>query len=81
LNANIPDNKLVNGRKNTAGNNLKVTPSDPQAEPKNIIKLQQEISSQWSSILRTTQKFKTAYNGWYLPIKYKAINANIIQSV
>lgn len=50
LNANIPDNKLVKVRKSKAGNNLKVTPSDPQAEPDNIIKLQQEISNQWSSI-------------------------------
>ena len=50
LNANIPDNKLVKVRKSTSGNNLKVTPSDPQVEPENIIKLQQEISSKWSNI-------------------------------
>lgn len=50
LNANIPENDLVQVRKSKAGNNLKVSPSDPQAEPDNIIKLQQEISKEWSSI-------------------------------
>ena len=50
LNANIPGNKLVKVRKSKAGNNLKVTPSDPQVEPENIIKLQQEISRGWSNI-------------------------------
>ncbi|CAN0602146.1 unnamed protein product, partial [Ectocarpus sp. 12 AP-2014] len=50
LNSNIPGNKLVKVRKSKAGNNLKVTPSDPQIEPENIIKLQQEISRKWSNI-------------------------------
>lgn len=50
LNSNIPDNKLVQVRKSKVGNNLKITPSNPQDEPDNIIKLQQEISGQWSSI-------------------------------
>jgi TnpA family transposase len=50
LNTNIPSNKLVKIKKSKAGNNIKVTPSEPQIEPTNIIKLQQEISSKWSSI-------------------------------
>ena len=50
LNSNIPDNKLVQIRKSKVGKNLKITPSNPQDEPDNIIKLQKEISDQWSSI-------------------------------
>ena len=50
LNSNIPDNKLVQIRTNKVGNNIKITPSNPQDEPDNIIKLQKEISDQWSSI-------------------------------
>jgi TnpA family transposase len=50
LNSNISDNKLVQVRKSKVGNNLKITPSNPQDEPNNIIKLQKEISDQWSSI-------------------------------
>ena len=50
LNANIPNNKLVQIKKSKVGNNIKITPSDPQDEPDNIIKLQQEINNKWSSI-------------------------------
>ena len=50
LNTNIPNNKLVTIKKSKAGNNIKITPSDPQIEPDNIIKLQQEINNKWSSI-------------------------------
>ena len=50
LNANIPNNKLVQIKKSKVGNNIKVTPSDPQGEPDNIVKLQQEINNKYSSI-------------------------------
>jgi TnpA family transposase len=50
LNANIPNNKLVQIKKSKVGNNIKVTPSDPQSEPDNIVKLQQEINNKYSSI-------------------------------
>ena len=50
LNTNIRDNELVKIKKSKTGNNIRITPSDPQVEPDNIIKLQQEISSKWSSI-------------------------------
>lgn len=50
LNTNIPNNKLVQIKKSKVGNNIKITPSDPQDEPDNIIKLQQEINNKWSSI-------------------------------
>ena len=50
LNTNIPHNKLVIIKNSKVGNNIKVTPSDPQVEPDNIIKLQQEITNKWSSI-------------------------------
>ena len=45
LNANIPNNKLVQIKKSKVGNNIKITLSDPQDEPDNIIKLQQEINN------------------------------------
>jgi TnpA family transposase len=50
LNANIPNNKLVQIKKSKVGNNIKLTPSDPQDEPDNIVKLQQEINNKYSSI-------------------------------
>jgi TnpA family transposase len=50
LNANIPNNQLVQIKKSKVGNNIKLTPSDPQDEPDNIIKLQQEINNKCSSI-------------------------------
>jgi len=50
LNANIPNNQLVKIQQSKVGNNIKLTPSDPQDEPDNIIKLQQEINNKWSSI-------------------------------
>ena len=50
LNTNIPNNKLVQIKKSKVGNNIKVTPSDPQDEPDNIVKLQQEINNKYSSI-------------------------------
>jgi hypothetical protein len=50
LNANIPNNKLVQIKKSKVGNNIKVAPSDPQGEPDNIVKLQQEINNKYSSI-------------------------------
>ena len=50
LNSNIVDNELVIIKKSKTGYNIKVTPSGPQKEPDNIIKLQQEISNKWSSI-------------------------------
>jgi TnpA family transposase len=50
LNTNIPDNHLVQIKKSKTGRNIKLTPSNPQEEPENIIKLQQEINNKWSSI-------------------------------
>ena len=50
LNANIPNNRLVSIRASKSGNNIKLTPSNPQTEPDNIVKLQQEINHQWSGI-------------------------------
>jgi TnpA family transposase len=50
LNANIPNNKLVQIKKSKVGNNIKLTPSDPQDEPDNIVKIQQEINNKYSSI-------------------------------
>ena len=50
LNTNIPNNKLVEIKKSKVGNNIKVTPADPQGEPDNIVKLQQEINNKYSSI-------------------------------
>jgi TnpA family transposase len=50
LNATIPNNHLVEIKKHKTGKNIKLTPSDPQVEPENIVKLQQEINKQWSSI-------------------------------
>jgi len=50
LNTNIPNNKMVQIKKSKVANNIKITPSDPQDEPDNIIKLQQEINNKWSSI-------------------------------
>jgi len=50
LNTNIPNNQLVKIKKSEAGNNIKLIPSDPQDEPDNITKLQQEINNKWSSI-------------------------------
>lgn len=50
LNANIPNNQFVKIQQSKVGNNIKLTPSDSQDEPDNIIKLQQEINNKWSSI-------------------------------
>jgi TnpA family transposase/DNA-binding Xre family transcriptional regulator len=50
LNANICNNKLVQIKKSKVGKNIKLTPSNPQDEPDNIIKLQQEINNKFSSI-------------------------------
>ena len=50
LNTNIPDNRLVQIKKSKVGNNIKVTPSEPQSEPDNIVKLQQEINNKYLSI-------------------------------
>lgn len=50
LNANIPNNQLVKIQPSKVGNNIKLTPSAPQDEPDNIIKLQQEINNKWLSI-------------------------------
>ncbi len=50
LNANIPNNPLVQINKSKVSNNIKLTPSDPQDEPDNIVKLQQEINNKYSSI-------------------------------
>jgi len=50
LNANIPKNPLVQIKKSKTSSNIKLTPSNPQQEPENIIKLQQEINNKWSSI-------------------------------
>lgn len=50
LNTNIPNNQLVQIKKSKVGNNIKLTPSDPQGEPDNIVKLQQEINNKYSSI-------------------------------
>ena len=50
LNTNIPNNPLVQIKKSKVGKNIRLTPSNPQDEPDNIIKLQQEINNKWSSI-------------------------------
>ena len=50
LNTNIPNNKFVEVKKSKSGNNIKLTPLNPQVEPENITKLQQEINNKWSSI-------------------------------
>jgi TnpA family transposase len=50
LNSNIPHNHLVQIKKSKVSNNIKLTPSNPQEEPENIIRLQQEINNKWSSI-------------------------------
>ena len=50
LNTNILNNQLVQIKKSKVGNNIKLTPSDPQDEPDNIVKLQQEINNIYSSI-------------------------------
>jgi len=50
LNAKIANNQFVEIRKSKAGGNIKLTPLNPQEEPENIIRLQQEINNKWSSI-------------------------------
>ncbi len=50
LNNKIPNNNLVKIRGNIVGKNITITPSEAQKEPENIIALQKEITSRWSSI-------------------------------
>jgi len=48
LNANIPGNDKVKILSNNGGR-IKITPYEPQEEPKNLILLQQEIMKRWST--------------------------------
>lgn len=50
LNCSIPGNELVTLKFSSTGRNISITPSEPQAEPDNIERLQQEIAQRWSTI-------------------------------
>ncbi|MBT6206422.1 MAG: Tn3 family transposase, partial [Francisellaceae bacterium] len=50
LNNSILTNDLVKIKPSNLNKNICITPSEPQAEPENIEKLQKEIVSKWSTI-------------------------------